>query len=396
MMVYFITRMAPGGPVEALMKQSIALGSERSAKDAGATLSEEQKDQLKARFKLDQPYLIGYLMWLGVLPEQADKQWIKFDEGKDVAQVTLKKLLPKEQWTATNAYQVTQATISKDGSLKDDKGQALTDWYTLMEKGRVAVYRSEFNGILQMNLGDSLRYNDSVWGMIVERMPVSIFFGLVSFLISYGVCLPLGVLKAIKHRTVIDNVSSLLIFTAYAIPSFALASILVVYAAARWGWFPTGGFTGENFAELNLLNKVTDLLHHTALPLFCYLIGNFAMLTMLMKNNLMDNLAADYVRTAIAKGASFKRAVVGHALRNSFIPVASALGGIVMIFVGGSVLIERVFDINGLGMLHFQALMDRDITLMMGLLTVDVFLLLISNILSDYFVALTDPRVRFD
>ncbi|MCW0219342.1 MAG: ABC transporter permease [Prosthecobacter sp.] len=398
MVVYFITRMAPGGPVEAMMRNSMALSANRSQKDAGGSLSEEQKEQIKARFKLDKPYLIGYLMWLGVLPDEQDKRFIKFEEGKDTAAVTLKSLLPKAEWKPNNAYRVIDATVGRDGSLNDKEGRKVEGWKLVLEpeKNRAVVFRPQFDGLLQGSLGYSLRYNDRVWDMIVDRMPISIFFGLSSFLIIYGVCLPLGVLKAIKHRTILDTATSLLIFAAYAIPAFALGSVLVVYTAARWGWFPAGGFTSENFAELGLFAKVLDLLHHAALPLLCYLIGSFALLTMMMKNNLMDNLAADYVRTAIAKGASFKRAVLKHALRNSLIPVASTLGGIVMIFVGGSVLIERIFDINGLGMLHFQALLDRDITLMMGLLTVDVFLIMIGNILSDYFVALADPRIRFD
>jgi microcin C transport system permease protein len=399
MVVYFITRMAPGGPVENMMKAGMSMTSNRSLKDAGATLTEEQKEALKIRFKLDQPYWRGYLMWLGVLPDHMDKQVVKIPEDKPTATVTLKALKPREEWTTNNAYLITAATLAPDGKLLDEKGQPVTSWQTeVVDAGKrqVAVYRSAFNGLLQGNLGESLRYNDQVWEMVRGRMPISIFFGLVSFLLSYAVCLPLGVLKAIKHRTFIDNASSLLIFAAYAVPSFALASVLVVYAAARWGWFPTGGFTSEGFADLSLPQKVWDLMHHTALPCFCYVIGNFAMLTMLMKNNLMDNLAADYVRTAIAKGASFKRAVLHHAMRNSLIPVASNLGSIVTIFVGGSVLIERVFDIDGLGMLHFQAVLDRDHILMMGLLTIDVFLLLLANILSDYFVALTDPRVRFE
>lgn len=398
MVVYFITRMAPGGPVEALMRNSMALSANRSQKDAGGSLSEEQKEQIKARFKLDQPYLVGYLMWLGALPDELDKRFLKFEEGKDRLAVTLKSLLPRAEWQPNNAYRIVEASVGRDGSLTDTQGRPVPGWKVRLEpdKQRAVVFRPQFDGLLQGTLGYSLRYNDSVWRMIVERMPISIFFGLASFLIMYSVCLPLGVLKAIKHRTLLDNASSLLIFAAYAIPSFALGSVLVVYAAARWGWFPSGGFTSENFADLSLPAKLLDVLHHAALPLLCYLIGSFALLTMMMKNNLMDNLAADYVRTAVAKGASFRRAVLGHALRNSLIPVASTLGGIVMIFVGGSVLIERIFDINGLGMLHFQAVLDRDITLMMGILTVDVFLIMIGNILSDYFVALADPRIRFD
>jgi microcin C transport system permease protein len=115
-----------------------------------------------------------------------------------------------------------------------------------------------------------------------------------------------------------------------------------------------------------------------------------------MKNNLMDNLAADYVRTAIAKGASFRRAVIGHALRNSLIPVATTLGSITTIFVAGSMLIEKIFQIDGFGLLMIQSLEERDFPLVLGILTLDVILIMLGNILSDYLVALTDPRVRFE
>jgi microcin C transport system permease protein len=195
---------------------------------------------------------------------------------------------------------------------------------------------------------------------------------------------------------VIDNVSSILIFIGYAVPGFVLGSIMVVYLAARLGWFPTGGFISDDFSTLSLGGKIWDLIWHGALPLVCYLVSSFAFLTMMMKNNLLDNLASDYVRTAIAKGASFRGAVLGHALRNSLIPIVTTLGSIVLVFVTGSILVERVFDINGFGMLSFQAVLDRDVPLMMGILTVDVVLIMIGNILSDFLVASMDPRIRFE
>jgi microcin C transport system permease protein len=119
-------------------------------------------------------------------------------------------------------------------------------------------------------------------------------------------------------------------------------------------------------------------------------------MTMMMKNNLMDNLAADYVRTAIAKGASYRRAVLGHALRNSLIPIATTLGNITLVFVTGSMLIERIFQIDGFGLLMIQSISDRDFPLVMGIITLDVILIVLGNILSDFFVAVTDPRVRFE
>jgi microcin C transport system permease protein len=396
MMVYFIIRASPGGPLEAKLRETQALSSTRTSRDAGNTLTEEQKLQLKARYKLDKPFLTGYGMWLGVLRDETEKQILPFPPEAKTLPVTLKRLLQREQWTATNAYQTLPATLDRSGMLKNDKGERITDWQAEVSDKSAAVFYPQFNGVLQGNLHESLRYEDSVWSMILERIPISLFYGIIGLLLSYGVCIPLGVIKAIKHRTVLDTTTSLLIFSGYAVPAFALASVLTVYPAARWGWFPSGGFVSESFSDLSLLAKLKDLFHHAVLPLLCYMIGGFATMTMLMKNNLMDNLAADYVRTAIAKGASFKQSVLRHALRNSLIPIASSLGGILGVFVTGSVLIERVFDINGSGLLHFQAVEDRDIPLMMGLLTVDVILLMLGNILSDFFVAITDPRVRFE
>ncbi|TLD72876.1 ABC transporter permease [Phragmitibacter flavus] len=273
----------------------------------------------------------------------------------------------------------------------------LDGWVTRSEpeKGRVAIFRPVISGILQGDLGISTRYNDPAWGMIKERLPVSLFYGLAMFILTYSVCIPLGILKAVKHRTVIDNVSSVLIFTGYAIPGFVLGSLLVVYLAARLGWFPSAGFVSENFSELSAPGKVWDVVHHAILPLICYMVGSFAMMTMLMKNNLMDNLATDYVRTAIAKGASSRQAVLGHALRNSLIPIATTLGGITSIFFTGGILVEKIFDINGFGLLSYQSIQDRDYPVVMAILTINVVLLMVGNILSDLLVAIADPRIRF-
>lgn len=399
MVVFFITRVTPGGPLEAALRQAAAQQGERGMKDAGASLSEEQKEEMAAYYGFDRPFFPAYLAWLGLLPKEGDKQFIKFEKGKEQMPVTLQELLPKEQWKPNNAYRITQAQVSRDGKLStEDKPEGLAAWKTRVEKEkeRVQVFRPQFDGLLQGNLGISTRYNESVWDMIRERMPVSIFYGLVTFIISYLVCIPLGILKAIQHRTVIDNVSSILIFVGYAIPGFVLASVLVVYLAARLGWFPTGGFVSEDFASFTLAGKAWDVMHHAVLPLVCYMVGSFAFMTMLVKNNLMDNLAADYVRTAVAKGAGFKRAVLGHALRNSLIPLATTLGHVVSIFVAGSTLIELIFEINGFGLLGYYSVLDRDYPLVMGILVIQVVLLMVGNILSDFFVALTDPRIRFE
>jgi microcin C transport system permease protein len=146
---------------------------------------------------------------------------------------------------------------------------------------------------------------------------------------------------------------------------------------------------------MDLAGKIADLAYHGTLPLICYIIGSFAMMTLLMKNNLMDHLAADYVRTAIAKGTGFRRAVFRHAFRNSIIPVATTLGNNLTLIVTGSVLIERVFDINGFGLLSFNAILEFDQPVIMGVLFVSALLMLVGNVVSDLCVALVDPRVSY-
>jgi microcin C transport system permease protein len=156
------------------------------------------------------------------------------------------------------------------------------------------------------------------------------------------------------------------------------------------------GLTSPEFPEMNSWDQLKDLAHHTVLPLICYVAGGFAFLTMLMKNSLMENMAADYVRTAVSKGVGFGGAVFGHAFRNSFIPIATSLGHLITVFVGGSMLIEQVFDIQGFGLLQYHAVIDRDVPLIMGTLSIAALLMLLGNVLSDLIVAMVDPRIKFN
>ena len=151
-----------------------------------------------------------------------------------------------------------------------------------------------------------------------------------------------------------------------------------------------------DFDDLETLSEqVTDIMWHAVLPLTCYLIADFATLTMTMKNNLMENLSSDYIRTAIAKGLPFRTAVRTHALRNSLIPVASHFGNSLLFFMTGSFLIEVIFDIDGIGLLGYESIMERDYPVVMGIVAINAMMLLLGNILSDICVAIVDPRVRF-
>ena len=260
---------------------------------------------------------------------------------------------------------------------------------------RGEVFREEYSGLVQGDLGRSFRYGKPVGQVIWERLPVSTYFGFMTMLIVYAVCLPLGFYKAINHNSWFDNTTSVLIFMGYAIPGYVLGFLLILFCAVNNEWFPTTGFTSIGFDELSTGDKIKDVLHHSVLPLCAYLVGGFAFVTMLMKNHLMDNLSADYMRTALSKGVAYRDAVRRHALRNSMIPIATNLGHQVMLFVTGSFLIEKIFDINGFGLLGFNAIIDRDFPVVMGVLMLSAFLMLLGNVISDFLMAMVDPRVRF-
>jgi microcin C transport system permease protein len=317
LLVFAVTRLVPGGPIERMMNARMLAGGDRggasSQVGAGSVLSEAQLQQLRVYYGFDKPILISYADWL--------------------------------------------------------------------------------RKVLVLDLGRSTRYNEPVWDAIKQRFPVSIFYGVLTLILTYAVCIPLGIYKAIRHNSSFDNISSGVVFLGYAIPVVGIA--LLVYFASRLGWFPLGGFVSENFATLNAWAQFKDVTMHAILPLISYMAGSFAVTTFMMKNSLMDNLSADYVRTAIAKGLSFQQAVYRHAVRNSLIPIATSFGGNIALILTGSFLIERIYNIDGFGLLGFESLVERDYPVVMGILVISSLLFLVGNILSDICVAIVDPRVKF-
>ena len=280
-------------------------------------------------------------------------------------------------------------------SLSEEQIQQLKKFYGF-DKPWYAAYGDWSTKVLRGDLGTSYIYHQPVWTVIASKLPVSIYFGLLTTILTYAVCVPLGIVKAIWHRTPLDNTSSVLVFAGYAVPGYVLGALLLFVFAARLEWFPLGGFVSDGFGELSFFGKVRDLLHHTTLPLCAYLVSSFAFTTMLVKNHLMDTLAADYLRTATAKGVPFRTAVFRHALRNSLIPLATTFGQNLGLVLTGSFLIEVVFDIDGMGLLLFKSLVDRDYPVVLGILLISSVLLLVGNILSDLLVAVLDPRIRFN
>ncbi len=251
--------------------------------------------------------------------------------------------------------------------------------------------------VMRLDLGNSYIYQEPVWDVIKSRFPVSIFLGLTGFLLSYVICIPLGVMKAVRHGTRFDVVSSIVVFLGYSVPGWALGTALLVLfgGGSFWSLFPLGGFRPYNWEFLNLGQKVVAQLHHMFLPVFCYMVGSFATLTILTKNSLMENLGQDYIRTAFAKGLGEYRVIFVHALRNSLIPLATGLGHVFGLVLAGSFLIEKVFNIDGMGYLGYTSILQRDYPVALGILVISSLLMLFGNILSDVIYTAADPRIRF-
>jgi microcin C transport system permease protein len=258
-------------------------------------------------------------------------------------------------------------------------------------------YGSWLLKIFHLDLGRSHRYSRPVWDVMKSKFPISIYFGLIGFFLGYSICIPLGVWKAVKHSSRFDTISSVLVFVGYSTPGWALGAVLLVLfgGGSFWDVFPLGGFRSEDWEFMSTGGKIWDQIHHTILPLIAWNIGSFASLTILMKNSLMENLASDYVRTAFSKGLSERRVIFLHALRNSLIPLATGMGHIIGLIFAGSYLIEKVFNIDGFGLLGFQSLIYRDYPVVLASMVIGAVIRLSGNILSDMIYALIDPRIRF-
>ncbi|MBR0057056.1 MAG: ABC transporter permease subunit [Kiritimatiellae bacterium] len=235
--------------------------------------------------------------------------------------------------------------------------------------------------------------------LIASRIPVSLWFGITGFVLSYLVCIPLGMAKAIRAGSRFDAATSFVVFAGYALPVFALGTLLKLLLCGTVdglpAWFPLGGLESPSAAGMSGGAAFADRLRHMALPVACYVVGSFAVLTLMMKNSLLEQISSDYVRTAIAKGATPRRALWGHAFRNSLIPIATGFGSIFSLLFAGSVIIERIFEIPGMGRLSLDALAGRDYAVFMAILALTSVLQLLGNLLSDCCYMLIDPRIHF-
>lgn len=251
--------------------------------------------------------------------------------------------------------------------------------------------------IATMDFGESFTYEEPVIDVIMSKFPVSLQFGVISLLLSYLISIPLGVYKAVRHGSKFDSISSFILFVAYSIPSFMLAIVLIVFLSGGsfLDIFPIGGLYSDFYDEMMWGEKIVDRVYHFILPLICYTIGSYTTLTLLMKNSLMEEIKKDYIRTARAKGLGEKTVYLKHALRNALIPIVTGIGGFLSIFFAGSLILEKIFQLDGIGLLSFNSILSRDYNVIMGLVFIQALLMLIGNIISDIAYVLVDPRIDF-
>jgi len=259
-------------------------------------------------------------------------------------------------------------------------------------------FLSMMGSYLTFDLGNSYFHHRSVAELIVSKLPVSISIGLWTFFLTYLTCIPLGVAKAVRDGSAFDIATSTIILVGYAIPGFVLGlTLLVLFGGGSfWDVFPLRGLVSDNWAQLPWYFKITDYLWHMVLPIVASMVGSFAVMTLLTKNSFLEEIRRQYVLTARAKGLSERRVLYGHVFRNALIPLVTGFpAAFLAAFFTGSLLIETIFSLDGLGLLSYESVLKRDYPVVLGTLYLFTLLGLVAKLLSDLAYVLVDPRIQF-
>jgi len=430
-LVFYILQSVPDGPFEQAVKQ-IKLAQMQSGESVTSAsnqnnnsmeISTEVLEKLRRQYGLDKPIWKRYFIWLGLSKKEIEYKELEIGvpfrytiknlgQGKYVP-VSLQKwiLVNEEDDKILKIYESPNGTDFNWTSLEygilpdywdlEEEEWTEADWNLVknLPNDFAGISLNKRQGIFNGYLGHSEKHNQPVGKLIWDRLHISAIFGITSFLLIYSVCIPLGIMKALKHGAKFDIFSSFTVFLGYSIPNYAFAAILLSIFATNNIFdvpiLPSRGWRPEDWEQLSVIGKIIGQLKHAILPIIAYMVGAFATLTILMKNSLMENLSQDYVRTAFAKGLTEKRVIFFHAVRNSLIPLATGIGSIIGLFLAQSYLIEKIFGIDGIGLLTFKAIGTRDYGIIMGFLVIGIFIRLFGNLISDLCYALIDPRIRF-
>ncbi|MBK8981710.1 MAG: ABC transporter permease [Ignavibacteria bacterium] len=286
-----------------------------------------------------------------------------------------------------------------------------TDSKNLMNEQAKEFYKKKFGldkplyiqyflwigNMLQGDFGNSFKDDRPVIDKIFERLPVTITISLLSFLLIYTIAIPIGIYSAARQYSLLDRTTTVLLFILYSLPNFWVATLAIVFLCnvEYLKIFPTAGIRSEDFDSLSFVGQVKDRFMHLFLPVTISSLTSFAFISRQMRSSMLEVIRQDYIRTAKAKGLSERKVVMKHALRNSLIPIITLIGGLLPAMIGGSVIIETIFSIPGIGQLAFQAILDRDYPLIMAELVLVSLLTVVGILLVDILYSFVDPRIAF-
>lgn len=308
-----------------------------------------------------------------------------------------KPALDVPEWYVEFTESASQKLNSNLGDPEDIK--ETSSYKALMWIGENTVFYGKWiSKTVRLDFGRSLKDHQPVADKIWKALPVTLLINIISLLIIYSISMPLGIWSALNKNSAIDKVVMIKLFVLYSLPSFWVASMLLMFFAGAdyFDVFPIMGVSSSYYNELGFFEKIADVSWHLVLPVIASTIGGFAFLTRFSRSNFLDVVSQDYVRTARAKGLSEFKVLYVHALKNALIPFVTLMGTLLPSLLGGSVVIEQIFSIPGMGLLSFDAVLSRDHNTIMAVATIGAFLTLVGILLSDLMYGLVDPRIRLD
>ncbi len=316
--------------------------------------------------------------------------------SREVADQTLKLYGLKVDlppWYEAFTSKVTRSFYGEDNPEHPKLTRRILTWV-----GQNAVqYKIWLTELARLNFGRSFKDHRPVSEKIAEALPITLALNLIEILIVYFISIPLGVYSALNRESLVDKSVMILLFIFYSLPSFWVATLLLMYFASgdHLNWFPLVGIMSDGAEDLGFLKMLGNIAWHLVLPVTAMVYGSFAFLARFSRTTMLEVIKQDYVRTALAKGLSRRRTIWHHAFRNSLIPLVTLMGTLLPALLGGSIIIEQIFSIPGMGKLAFESVLARDYPTIMAIATISAFLTLVSLLLSDLAYVWVDPRISF-
>lgn len=321
-----------------------------------------------------------------------------------------RRILAENAWIDEHLALPVMAPDGIDAKLVEEKAHAWKSWYaerasawewSFGERMRRRLLDTQFaaywGNLLRLDLGDSHVHRIPVMQLIVSRLPISITLSVTSLVLAYLVSVPLGVWAAVRHRTVREQSVATLLFMLYSLPSFFVATLLLRYLGLGrpFAVIPVAGFESRDTFRMTTAEHILDVAHHVAAPIFCMTYASFAALSRYAKSGVLNVIRSDYIRTARAKGLGEVTVVLKHAVRNGIIPILTLLGTTLPAIVGGSIIVESVFSIPGIGWLTIESIQQRDYNVVIGLSLIVAVLTMVGILVSDILYAVVDPRISY-